>query len=160
MPIVDGLTATKMIRGYERSPEHGRHSQLAASIGRVPIFAVSASLQEKEMPTYVDAGFDGWILKPIDFKRLHTLLRGIFDEETRRECLHVDGQWERGGWFPRSEGQGIKGEVSEEVTPKAEDDEKEMPAPAAEGESQGTDGSPTDESTVEGLQGRHEQQWA
>lgn len=104
MPIVDGLTSTKMIRAFEKSTRHGTGQQLSAIAsdhGRVPIFAVSASLVEHEKDTYVDAGFDGWILKPIDFKRLETLLQGITDDKVRNESLYVPGQWERGGWFGR-----------------------------------------------------------
>ncbi|KAK7967076.1 Cyanobacterial phytochrome B [Apiospora aurea] len=99
MPIVDGLTSTKMIRAFEKSEKCHTLSALASYQGRVPIFAVSASLVEKEGPTYINAGFDGWILKPIDIKRLHTLLYGITDDETRNSCLYVPGEWERGGWF-------------------------------------------------------------
>jgi CheY-like chemotaxis protein len=99
MPIVDGLTSTKMIRAHENT--HTRHdlSPRAAFHGRVPIFAVSASLVERERQTYIDAGFDGWILKPIDFRRLNTLLAGIVEDETRNSCLYEPGEWERGGWF-------------------------------------------------------------
>ncbi|KAK8065992.1 hsp90-like protein [Apiospora hydei] len=99
MPIVDGLTSTKMIRAFEKSEKCQTLSALASFQGRVPIFAVSASLVEKEGPMYINAGFDGWILKPIDIKRLHTLLYGITDDETRNSCLYVPGEWERGGWF-------------------------------------------------------------
>lgn len=123
MPIVDGLTSTKMIRSMEASAEHQGHSSLANSNYRIPIFAVSASLVEREKQTYVDAGFDGWILKPIDFKRLNTLLAGISDEDVRKSCLYEPGQWERGGWFlPRAV---LGGSVtSDETTPKAEPDSK------------------------------------
>lgn len=99
MPIVDGLTSTQRIRAFEKTPDHSAHSKLAQSNGRIPIFAVSASLVEEEKQKYINAGFDGWILKPIDFKRLNTLLTGIYDEETRRSCLYAPGGWERGGWF-------------------------------------------------------------
>jgi DNA-binding response OmpR family regulator len=130
MPIVDGLTSTKMIRAHERSPEHGGHSALAAANGRIPIFAVSASLVEKERDTYIDAGFDGWILKPVDFKRLHTLLTGIHDNDTRESALYVPGQWERGGWFRTRSAHHAASVTSDEITPKAEDAEKEMHATA------------------------------
>ena len=101
MPIVDGLTSTKMIRAFEHSDTHPRLSVLAKNQGRIPIIAVSASLLEREKSTYVDAGFDGWILKPIDFKRLETLLLGIVNDDVREESAYVPGQWERGGWFCR-----------------------------------------------------------
>ncbi|KAI0830016.1 hsp90-like protein [Hypoxylon sp. FL0890] len=107
MPIVDGLTSTKMVRAFEKSDKHVRLSPLAATYTRTPIFAVSASLLERERSTYVEAGFDGWILKPIDFKRLNVLLDGITNYGIRAECLYVPGEWERGGWFslePESKG--------------------------------------------------------
>ena len=99
MPIVDGLTSTKMIRSFEKSNPNKSLSKRAELNGRVPIFAVSASLIEKNREEYIDAGFDGWILKPIDFKRLSVLLSGIFEERTRESCLYEPGEWERGGWF-------------------------------------------------------------
>ncbi len=99
MPIVDGLTSTKIIRTFEKSNESMVVSRLATRHRRVPIFAVSASLVEKERPLYIEAGFDGWILKPIDFKRLNVLLNGISDEDIRQGCIYVPGEWERGGWF-------------------------------------------------------------
>lgn len=107
-----------MIRAIERSPEHAGHSSLATCNHRIPIFAVSASLVEKEKATYVESGFDGWILKPIDFKRLNTLLAGISDEQVRASCLYEAGEWERGGWFCNRSDVGL---LSSEVTPKAEE---------------------------------------
>lgn len=101
MPIVDGLTSTKMIRSIEKSFPEKLLSKRAALNGRVPIFAVSASLVEKNRQVYIDAGFDGWILKPIDFTRLTVLMLGIVEEKTREHCLYESGAWERGGWFAR-----------------------------------------------------------
>ncbi|KAI8931758.1 hypothetical protein NX059_011398 [Plenodomus lindquistii] len=98
MPIVDGLTSTKMIRSYEKIHTE-IYSPRAALCGRVPIIAVSASLIEKDRQQYIDAGFDAWILKPISFDRLKRLLAAIVDTDTRKECLYQPGEWERGGWF-------------------------------------------------------------
>lgn len=99
MPIVDGLDSTKMIRAFENSEKCSKLSHLAQYQGHIPIFAVSASLLERDRPKYIEAGFDGWILKPVDFKRLHVLLHGISDDLTRNDCLYAPGEWERGGWF-------------------------------------------------------------
>ncbi|MCJ1282404.1 Light-sensor Protein kinase [Xylographa opegraphella] len=103
MPIVDGLTSTKMIRSYEKSNPTDSLSRRATLNGRVPILAVSASLVEKERQTYVNGGFDGWILKPIDFKRLSVLLLGIVQTSTRESCVYKRGEWEKGGWFSKSQ---------------------------------------------------------
>jgi CheY-like chemotaxis protein len=99
MPIVDGLTSTKMIRSFEKSQPDVSLSSRATGNGRIPIFAVSASLLERERQTYISAGFDGWILKPIDFKRLNVLLTGIVDYDSRTSNLYVEGEWERGGIY-------------------------------------------------------------
>lgn len=103
MPIVDGLSSTKMIRSHEKiTPSHSL-SQRAALNGRVPIIAVSASLIEKDKQTYTDAGFDGWILKPISFDRLSNIMDGIVDSAVRKENLYKPGSWERGGWFDKAQ---------------------------------------------------------
>ena len=103
MPIVDGLTSTKMIRSFEKSHPSHLLSKRAARNGRVPIIAVSASLLEKERQTYIDAGFDGWILKPISFDRLKHIMLGIVDAGARKDNLYKSGGWERGGWFQKAQ---------------------------------------------------------
>jgi CheY-like chemotaxis protein len=88
-----------MIREIEKSKSENCLSTLAALNGRVPIIAVSASLLEKERQTYIDAGFDAWILKPISFPRLTELMNGIVDRGVREAALYKQGEWEKGGWF-------------------------------------------------------------
>lgn len=105
MPIVDGLTSTKMIRQREGELKLPL-SPIAAKHGRIPVIAVSASLVERDKDILVGAGFDGWILKPIDFKRFETLLAGAVEDEVRDKELYVPGEWERGGWFARR-GKGV-----------------------------------------------------
>ena len=99
MPIVDGLTSTRLIRSHSKTHPTEPLSIRASRNRRVPIFAVSASLIEKDRQTYIDAGFDGWVLKPVDFKRLGILLEGIVEDKIRTKCLYKPGEWERGGWF-------------------------------------------------------------
>lgn len=130
MPIVDGLTSTKMIRSTELSKEHKGHSKMAANNRRIPIFAVSASLVEEKKQIYVDAGFDGWILKPIDFKRLSTLLAGIHQSDTRKSCLYIPGEWERGGWFSSDEKDDSEATTSSQATPTGDTEEKQSNADA------------------------------
>jgi len=98
MPIVDGLTSTKMIRSHEKTHTN-LYSPRAALCGRIPIIAVSASLIERDRQQYIDAGFDAWILKPISFDRLKKLMAAVVDSAIRQECLYQPGAWEKGGWF-------------------------------------------------------------
>jgi len=92
-----------MIRSFEKShPTHLRSTRASLN-GRVPIIAVSASLVERERQTYIDAGFDGWILKPISFPRLSEIMTGIVEQTVRRENLYKPGRWEHGGWFDEAQ---------------------------------------------------------
>jgi CheY-like chemotaxis protein len=102
MPVMDGLTATKTIRQIEQEKSASCLSSRATLNGRVPIIAVSASLIEAERQTYIDAGFDAWILKPISFNRLGELMNAIVDPKIRDECLYKPGEWEKGGWFEKA----------------------------------------------------------
>lgn len=99
MPIADGMVSTKMIREYEAKAGLASLSQKARQISRVPIFAVSASLLESEKEKYISSGFDGWVMKPINFARLNVLLKGITDDDTRMKAVYRPGEWENGGWF-------------------------------------------------------------
>ena len=103
MPIVDGFTSTRMIRSFEKTRPNECLSLRAKTNGRIPIFAVSASLVERDRERYIETGFDGWILKPVDFRRVDLLLRGIVDDESRNQCLYTPGagNWEKGGWFQK-----------------------------------------------------------
>jgi len=38
---------------------------------------------------YLDISFDGWMLKPIDFKRLYVMLSASQNERVRAECLRA-----------------------------------------------------------------------
>jgi CheY-like chemotaxis protein len=100
MPIVDGIEATRTIRAFEKEVSLGVElSPRVATYGRIPIVAVSASLSEQRVNEYIDSGFDGWILKPIDFKRLEAILTAVEDEQTREILLYEAGNWNKGGWF-------------------------------------------------------------
>lgn len=107
MPILDGFGATARIREIERqvSPSvTGTPIRVSlANNGRIPIFAVSASLREQQREEMEDLGMDGWILKPIDFKRMNTLLQGITDPTQRQLNVYRPGySWEVGGWLSDS----------------------------------------------------------
>ncbi|KAE8378640.1 GAF domain-like protein [Aspergillus bertholletiae] len=99
MPILDGIESTKMIRQFEQETPPESLSRLSALNGRIPIFAVSASLLEKDADKYISTGFDGWIMKPINFERLNVLLAGLRDDAIRNSATYQPGQWEKGGWF-------------------------------------------------------------
>lgn len=104
MPILNGFEATKCIRSleqltFEESPDEPIRLSKHLN-GRIPIFAVSASLLESQRDDMLELGMDGWILKPIDFKRLKLILKGILDSAQRERDVYRPGcSWEAGGWL-------------------------------------------------------------
>lgn len=62
MPIIDGIESAKRIREFEKETPTENLSVASQTDGQVPIFAVSASLFEKDAPNYINAGFDGWVM--------------------------------------------------------------------------------------------------
>jgi CheY-like chemotaxis protein len=148
MPIVDGLTSTKMIRSYEKTHTN-IYSPRAKLCGRVPIIAVSASLIERDRQQYIDAGFDAWILKPIPFDRLNKLIGAIVDTDSRKECLYAPGQWERGGWFHRGSKSSDEANTKPSgQAPMSDPSEEVQEAARTNGPTAGQDGS-TDKRDVE-----------
>ncbi|TFK20594.1 hypothetical protein FA15DRAFT_673329 [Coprinopsis marcescibilis] len=100
MPILDGFQATERIRQVEALPTMAARPSRMLNNGRIPIFAVSASLKETQRENLLEKGMDGWILKPIDFKRLNLILKGVLDPEQRQKDSYTAGfNWERGGWL-------------------------------------------------------------
>ncbi|PBK97922.1 hypothetical protein ARMGADRAFT_1162720 [Armillaria gallica] len=100
MPILNGFEATEQIRAVEaKSPASALRLSHRLN-GRIPIFAVSASLFEQQRDKLSKCGMDGWILKPIDFKRLGVILSGVTDVGQRQRDLYRPGcNWESGGWL-------------------------------------------------------------
>lgn len=64
MPLLDGLSAARQIREYEKT--NGRK--------RVPIIALTADTIEGTRENCIKNGMDDYITKPIDFERLYGLL--------------------------------------------------------------------------------------
>ncbi|CCL99470.1 uncharacterized protein FIBRA_01488 [Fibroporia radiculosa] len=102
MPLLNGFEATERIRQVERQRNNEPHRTSHQLNGRIPIFAVSASLYEDQHDELLKLGFDGWILKPIDFKRLRNILRGVMDTVQRsKDVYHPSCSWEVGGWLKK-----------------------------------------------------------
>lgn len=65
----------------------------------IPIFAVSANLNQHSQESLEAAGFDGWLSKPIDYTRLGIVLRGSLSEEARAAGRYSKRDPKAGGWF-------------------------------------------------------------
>ncbi|KAK3489970.1 phytochrome-like protein [Neurospora crassa] len=97
MPVVDGFASIRMIRDHEYS--HPTPSRVVQCCGRTPIFAVSGMLRRGQEQQCKEAGFDGWMPKPVDMKRLVRCLAGGLDQDARRTCVYDEKRFELGGWF-------------------------------------------------------------
>lgn len=119
MPLLNGYESTERIREVEKeSPPSPENQRLSFALnGRIPILAVSASLYEQQRSKLSDAGMDGWILKPIDFKRLATILKGVTDL-TQRECDRYRSgyNWEVGGWLALENSSGHTSHTQDRVS--------------------------------------------
>lgn len=102
MPLLNGYEATERIRALEAEVPVTSPRVSHQLNGRLPIFAVSASLYEEHRGEMHKLGMDGWILKPIDFKRLRIILKGVSDPSQReKDVYNIGYNWEIGGWLTK-----------------------------------------------------------
>lgn len=81
------------------SPLRTSHPPPGLSPRRIPIFAVSANLDRHSQASLEEAGFDGWLPKPVDFTRLAVILRGTYSRVLREEGKYSPADLRAGGWF-------------------------------------------------------------
>ena len=75
MPHLDGLGATRRIRD-------------TGGLQHVPVVAVTAFDTSGFRKAAFDAGFDGYLTKPIDFERLRTLIARLLSNHETSEIAH------------------------------------------------------------------------
>lgn len=63
MPVMDGLTATRKIRGLDREDAK-----------RIPIVAMTANVFEEDVKKSFEAGMDAHLSKPVEIKQMYSLL--------------------------------------------------------------------------------------
>lgn len=64
MPVMDGLSAARAIRGLER-----------ADAKTIPIIAITANTFQEDRDSAKEAGMDGFVPKPFDAEQLYDVLR-------------------------------------------------------------------------------------
>ena len=70
MPVMDGVTATRMIRSLEKE-----------ILGRTPIFAFTAAAMVGDRERFIEAGMDDYISKPVDINALQYVLQGVIESK-------------------------------------------------------------------------------
>lgn len=79
MPVMDGVTATRVIRA------------LPAPAGRVPIIALTADALREDLDHYLAAGFDEYLTKPVDWDVLFTAVRRLVRSRGEAREGSLDG---------------------------------------------------------------------
>lgn len=74
MPIMDGYTAAKQIRGLADEKK-----------AQIPIIAVTANAFKEDQQTAIDAGMNGHLAKPYDVPKIMETLSEIFNGKGNRE---------------------------------------------------------------------------
>jgi CheY-like chemotaxis protein len=98
MPLLDGFQATERIRQSEAQKVAASPPSSDSQLP-IPIIAISASLEEPCKDEYSRKGVDGWMLKPVNFRRLDMMVRGIHDTGLRDIFLSSEVTWGQGGWL-------------------------------------------------------------
>ncbi|MDO9247776.1 MAG: response regulator, partial [Phenylobacterium sp.] len=70
MPVMDGPTATRLIREWERNENHRR----------TPIIALTANAMAHHAAEYTAAGMDVLVPKPLELERLLIAIQTVLDE--------------------------------------------------------------------------------
>jgi PAS domain S-box-containing protein len=92
MPDIDGISVLNEIRARER----------ARGKGRVPVLAFTANAMAHQIESYLRAGFDDCLTKPLQLERLRTALGALLQDATSSPVRRVATQ---GGGTRRSGGQ-------------------------------------------------------
>ena len=69
MPVMDGLTTTRLLRNLARPDSK-----------TIPNIAMTANAFEADLKKSMDAGMNGYLSKPIDIKKMYALLQEVLYE--------------------------------------------------------------------------------
>ena len=72
MPVMDGLDATRAIRG------------LGGGVGRIPIIALTANVSREQVQACLEAGMNGHLAKPIDVNQMARTLSDWLNADEAR----------------------------------------------------------------------------
>ena len=72
MPRKDGYQTCREIRQWEAT----------SSMSKMPIIALSANVMADVLDKCVQAGFNSYVTKPVDFKQLSTAMSKLLDPAT------------------------------------------------------------------------------
>jgi two-component system, cell cycle response regulator DivK len=71
MPIMDGWEAARALRSNPETRE-------------IPILAITALMRPHDLTTCLDAGCNGYIIKPFSFANLHSKIRGLLADTAQQ----------------------------------------------------------------------------
>ena len=98
MPEMDGITATKIIRACEKGEEPCYEERLPADLGNalrvglqgghIPIIALTAHAFDEDRQQCLDAGMDGYAMKPLQYKNIsRTIHQVLYNDDIQVATL-------------------------------------------------------------------------
>ncbi|KAL4806369.1 hypothetical protein BDV18DRAFT_160436 [Aspergillus unguis] len=97
---ITGCMAVRMIRETEYQEYVARYKPYRGIVRRIPIIVLTEGETEKKREYYIECGFDGWLVKPLDYDRMTALVDSVLDDGLRRQNVYIPGiPWTEGGWF-------------------------------------------------------------
>lgn len=87
MPDLDGVSVMREIRAREAAREAGRAAQpgARAPAAKLPVIAFTANAMSHQVESYLQAGFDDCLTKPLQLERLRGALGRLVGERGRRK---------------------------------------------------------------------------
>ena len=82
MPIMSGIDATKKILMYEKEK----------ALPHTPIIAVTANNSRENIKEYLEIGMDGYLAKPINVKKLESVMQEYTQSDKKTILLYKDNQ--------------------------------------------------------------------
>jgi CheY-like chemotaxis protein len=79
MPVMDGLTATRVIRSSNRKDAH-----------TIPVLAMTANAYEEDIRKTRDAGMNAHLSKPINVDMLYTTLANYYNGQNEKDVGAYD----------------------------------------------------------------------
>ena len=101
MPVMDGYTATREIRKWEKE------FRIPQSAFRIPIIAMTANAMAGDREKAIDAGMDDHVAKPIDVKQLFTCLAQWIKPDPKRVAEEMPEQTSKTTPVPSSHEPGL-----------------------------------------------------
>ena len=90
MPVMDGIQATRMIRGWTQSPAPTVNVKVSGLNQKTPIIALTAFALKGDEAIFKASGMDGYLSKPLDRYQMQMLLKEYLGNHENTEVTQME----------------------------------------------------------------------